>query len=161
MESGTTYIVQFVGFKTDLEESDFIKSWMPFASSFKSSGIDTIDLYAVDGNENINFISRNIWEEQNYFKNFPTGIAGSGGGGGISVIQFGGYRLEANQLDRKDEMRLAFIPDPIEVHDTKTVSRLSVSDKGTYRQFLEITEPHTLDMPHNALELTCNHVMTI
>lgn len=106
--TSTKYIVQFVGFKTTLAEDDFIRRWMPFASNFKSQGIITIDLYRVANNDDLTFISRNIWEEKTYFQNFPTGVAGSGSGGGISVTQFGGYSIQPDQLERQDEMQLLF-----------------------------------------------------
>lgn len=102
------YIIQFVGFKTDLQDQDFITRWQPFATNFKNLGIKTIDLYKVENSEKINYISRNIWEEQDYFNTFPTGIGASVSRGGIQVMQYGGYWIEANDLEYKPSMKLIF-----------------------------------------------------
>ncbi len=102
------FIVQYVGFKTGLNEVEFMRRWTPFAASFKGAGIKSIDLYAVQDNENITFISRNIWDSKTYFENFPTGVAGPGSGGGISVTQFGGYWIEEADLQKPELMQILF-----------------------------------------------------
>lgn len=106
MESA--YIVQYVGFKTALDEKDFIARWTPFAASFKAAGINRIDLYQVDQGNQLNFISRNIWPASTYFRNFPSGVAGAGSGGGIAVRQLGGYWIVENELRNPQRMQLIF-----------------------------------------------------
>ena len=102
------YIVQYVGFKTSFTEEDFLSRWAPFASKFKSLGIISIDLYKNKESNELTFISRNVWDSKTYFENFPTGVAYSGGGGGIEVMQFGGYWLDKNKLANEEEMKLIF-----------------------------------------------------
>lgn len=111
MAEHSRYIVQFVGFKTTLDETDFINRWTPFAIGFKKLGIKSIDLYKISNNEHLTFISRNIWDTQTYFQNFPTGVAGSGSGGGISVTQFGGYWIAEHDLEKPDKMQILFTND--------------------------------------------------
>jgi len=111
MEESKNFIVQYIGFKTSLSETDFIKRWTPFASNFKDAGIKSIDLYKVQDNENLTYISRNIWGSKTYFENFPNGVAGSGSGGGISVTQFGGYWIEATDLQKSNLMQILFSND--------------------------------------------------
>lgn len=108
MEKSKEWIVQYVGFKTELVETDFIKRWAPFASNFKTAGIKSINLYKVKANENITFISRNVWESKTYFDTFPTGVAGSGSGGGIKVVQFGGYYIDETDLQFPSTMNILF-----------------------------------------------------
>lgn len=158
MTNSAKYIIQFVGFKTTLEEIDFIRRWTPFASNFKSQGIITIDLYRVANNDDLTFISRNIWDEKTYFQNFPTGVADSGSGGGISVTQFGGYILQPDKLERQDEMQLLFLHDIIKIGDENTISCLSSTDKVPFKQVLIINDYDKPDLQLNSLDIKCQHL---
>ncbi len=153
MVGNSNYIVQYVGFKTILDSLEFIKSWTPFANSFKSVGIISIDLYQVKENENLSFISRNIWDDKTYFKNFPSGIAGAGGGGRISVIQLGGYWIEPEQLESQEIMTLVFLTS--EVANAKQIARLSCSDKIPYKQMLDILPNTKSNFPN---QINCKHL---
>jgi hypothetical protein len=158
MTNNSKYIVQYVGFKTNLNRNDFINRWTPFASNFKNAGIKTIDLYEVQNNENFAFISRNVWDEKTYFQNFPSGVAGSGSGGGISVTQFGGYWLAENQLERQDQMKLVFLNNIVDVMDTKITSRLSVTANVPYKQLLDLSLESNFTLSEQKVELACHHI---
>jgi hypothetical protein len=158
MTNNSKYIVQYVGFKTNLNRNDFINRWTPFASNFKDAGIKTIDLYEVQNNENFAFISRNVWDEKTYFQNFPSGVAGSGSGGGISVTQFGGYWLAENQLERQDQMKLVFLNNIVDVMDTKITSRLSVTANVPYKQLLDLSLESNFTLSEQKVELACHHI---
>ena len=155
MREISNYIVQYVGFKTNLNATDFIERWTPFANSFKKAGIKSIDLYQVQYNETLTFISRNVWDNQIYFQNFPSGIAGDGSGGGISVIQFGGYWLQPDQLENQDEMKLVFLTNETETNNEKQIVRLSCSDKMPYKQMLDILTSAQNNF-HN--QINCKHL---
>lgn len=152
------FIVQYVGFKTKLSETDFIKRWTPFASTFKSAGIKSIDLYQVKDDENLTFISRNIWESKTYFENFPSGIAGSGSGGGISVTQFGGYWIEETDLPKPNIMQILFSND-----DDVATSQRTIRNQCTKNvKFLKVVE--YLDVEKSIIPkqtLICEHLKTI
>lgn len=154
----TKYIVQFVGFKTVLSAGDFIRRWTPIASNFKDQGIISIDLYEVSGNSDIAYISRNVWAEETYFRNFPTGVAGSGSGGGVSVIQFGGYRLPSDSVDSLREMQLVFSHDIIQIESGNFLACLSASDKVPFRQVLLFNDAHSLKLPPNSIDIKCKHI---
>ena len=158
MTNSPKYILQFVGFKTTLEEIGFIRRWTPFALSFKSQGIITIDLYRVANNEDLTFISRNIWDEKTYFQNFPTGVAGSGSGGGISVKQFGGYGIQPDQLERHDKMQLIFLQDIIKIEDENTISCLSSTDKVPFKQVLIYNNAYKPNLQIKQIKIKCKHI---
>lgn len=155
MEQRSNYIVQYVGFKTDLQPNDFIARWAPFATGFKNAGIRTIDLYTVLENDFITFISRNVWDHNTYFKNFPSGIAGAGSGGGIKVIQFGGYWLQPDHLFRQDKMIVAFLTEEVEKTNSSQIARLRCSDAVPYKQMLEMLP--TIESSFS-LQLHCEHL---
>lgn len=152
------FIVQYVGFKTKLSEIDFVKRWTPFALNFKSAGIKSIDLYQVQGDENLTFISRNIWESKTYFENFPTGVAGSGSGGGISVTQFGGYWIEEIDLPKPNIIQILFSND-----DTTPTSQQTTRNQCTKNvNFLKVIE--YLDVEKSIIPkqtLFCKHLKTM
>ncbi len=154
----TNYIVQFVGFDTALSAGDFISRWTPIASNFKDQGIISIDLYEVSGNSDLAYISRNVWAEETYFRNFPTGVAGSGSGGGVSVIQFGGYCLPSDSLDNQKEMQLVFSNDVSHIESGKILSYLSASDKVPFKQVLLLDDAHKLQLPPNSIHIKCKHI---
>lgn len=151
------YIIQFVGFKTIMTEKDFIKRWTPFASNFKNQGILTIDLYQVLNYKDLNYISRNIWNEKTYFQNFPTGIANSGSGGGISVTQLGGYHIQPDQLEKQDEMQLLFLHNTIKIDNKDVVSCLSLTDKTPFQQVLIINDNKS-NLPLDSIDIKCRHI---
>ncbi len=161
MINSSNYIVQFVGFKTTLTEIDFIRRWAPFASNFKSQGILTIDLYKVVDKEDLNYISRNIWEEKTYFQNFPTGVAGSGSGGGISVTQFGGYRIPPDQLESPKEMELIFLHDIVQIDDEIAFSCLGSTDKVPFKQVLIANDDAKSTSQINSVKIKCAHLKQI
>lgn len=142
MENISPYIVQYVGFSTALDSAAFLRRWAPFANQFKAAGILTIDLYAVSGGEGLAFMSRNVWSSEVYFRNFPGGMAGSAGGGGVQVRQLGGYWLAAEQLQKDDAMQLVFLPEAISVDTATVVSRLPCTARVPYRQLLDLPVQH-------------------
>jgi hypothetical protein len=157
----SSFIVQYVGFKTLIDKDAFRVRWVPFASQFKSMGIKTIDLYAVLQPNDIQFISRNVWDTQAYLKSFPSGVADSGGGGGIMVVQFGAYWLKANQLERDNEMELVFLNTVntiVEVPDNVVISRLRVTDTVRFRQLLDFPTGTKVAVPDSAVALICKHL---
>ena len=157
MINSNKFIIQFVGFKTTLGEIDFIRRWTPFALNFKSQGIITIDLYRVVNNADFTYISRNIWDEKKYFQNFPTGVAGSGSGGGISVTQFGGYSIQLDQLERQDEMQLLFLHDILKIEDKNAISCLSSTDKVPFKQVF-ILHNNKPDFQINSINIKSKYI---
>ena len=152
------FIVQYVGFKTKLSETDFVKRWTPFASNFKSAGIKSIDLYQVQDDENLTFISRNIWESKTYFDNFPTGVAGSGSGGGISVTQFGGYWIEEADLPKPNSMQILFSND----YTTPTSQHITRNQCAKNVKFLKVIEYLNVERPIVPKQtLFCKHLKTM
>lgn len=153
------YIVQYVGFKTNLNEIDFIQCWAPFALNFKRAGIKTIDLYKVNGSDQLTFISRNIWEAKTYFQHFPTGVAGSGSSGGISVTQFGGYWIEESQLNKPNTMQLLFSND----YSLKAlIKRKRCTDKVGYENQIELADNDiALKRIIPSEVLNCIHIKTL
>lgn len=159
MTEQTQFVVQFVGFKTNLTEIDFIQRWSPFAANFKRSGIKTIDLYKINDNDQLIFISRNIWDAKTYFQNFPTEVAGSVSGGGISVKQFGGYWIDANKLDRPHSMRLLFTNDNF---STTIIHRKRCTAEVSFENQMEFSERNSEILNKNRSEIfNCNHLKTM
>ncbi len=158
MTEKSSYIAQYVGFKTGLEPDDFIVRWTPFAASFKSAGIQTIDLYQALGNSFQNYISRNVWDANTYFRNFPSGIAGDGSGGEIRVTQFGGYWLEPDGLDRQDKMILAFLTTEVEKTNSTQIARQRCSDTIPYTEMLDILPTTKTNFP---LQIICKYILQI
>lgn len=153
------YIVQYVGFKTNLNDIDFIERWMPFAQNFKRAGIVSIDLYQVTGSDSITFISRNIWDARNYFKNFPTGVAGSGSGGGILVKQFGGFWITENELDSPGNIQLLFSN---ENFPPNRFVRKRCSETVSFENQIEFSDvDNEIAKKFKSELLVCKHVKTI
>jgi hypothetical protein len=157
-EQNKNYIVQYVGFKTTLNETDFIKRWTPFATNFKNAGIKSIDLYQVNENENITYISRNIWDAKTYFENFPTGVAGSGSGGGISVTQFGGYFIDDSDLNKSQTMQLLFTNQETLI-SLPHKQRNQCTQKVKFIKSIEYLEVEKTLLPKETL--SCNHLKTM
>ncbi len=155
------YIVQYVGFKASFTEEDFLSRWAPFASKFKSLGIISIDLYKNKESNEVTFISRNVWDSKTYFENFPTGAAYSGGGGGIEVIQFGGYWLDKNKLANKEEMKLIFLKNELKIVAENITSQYCSTDKVPYKQVLDV--PISFEFPAStpSIKLICKHIKTM
>jgi hypothetical protein len=159
MTDQSQYIVQFVGFKANLSDADFINRWLPFAAGFKKAGIRSIDLYKVNNNQQLTYISRNIWEAKTYFKNFPSGIAGSGSGGGIAVIQFGGYWIAQNELEKSNQMHMLFINQYIA---GAKVQRKRCTIQVPYEHQIEFTENDNLVFTIDpSVILHCRHIKTM
>ena len=158
MIENTNFIVQYVGFKTDLDEQRFIKRWTPFASSFKSAGIITIDLYKVIENGEITYISRNIWNNNTYFENFPSGVAGAGSGGGITVTQFGGYWIADHELAKPKNMALFFTNDSSKI-EKPNIERIQCTKKVKYLKVVEILDSNQINISQKVL--FCNHLKTM
>jgi hypothetical protein len=161
MAETNKHIVQFVGFKTDLNKEEFIKRWTPFAENFKNAGIKTIDLYRVIDNKDLTFISRNIWDDQSYFQLFPTGVAGSGSGGGVSVTQFGGYWILESELEKPNQMNILFSNER-NIFETKSVSRKRCTEKVRFQNQIEINQVDTSILKQSQPNiLTCTHIKTM
>ena len=120
---------------------------------FKNTGIISINLYQVQDNENLNFISRNIWDDKTYFQNFPSGIAGAGHGGGIFVTQLGGYWIESSQLESQKVMKLVFLT--TEAANATQIERLSCSNNSPYKQMLDIFPTTQSNFPN---QINCTHL---
>ncbi|MFN0049664.1 MAG: hypothetical protein ACKVOU_11125 [Cytophagales bacterium] len=156
------FIVQYVGFSTDLKNNEFIERWSPFANHFKSAGIISIDLYQVKNTSELSYISRNVWKSSTYFENFPSGVAGSGSGGGVKVTQFGGYWLLEGDLEKKDKMNIAFL----EVENIKVDHNITVRNRCTskvkYIQMIEHQSFQNHDNEHTiSNQFICNHLKTM
>jgi len=154
------YVVQYVGFSANIDSNTFISRWAPFAKQFKAMGIQSIDLYQNTNESKINFLSRNVWDKQTYLKNFSTGIAGAGGGGGISVTQFGGYWLPKDHLQKQDYMQLLFT-NSLVISDIEIKSYPRCTN---HVPFLNVLEAHTLDGAYileNSVYLICAHIQTM
>lgn len=159
MTKQSQYIVQYVGFKTNLTENDFIQRWIPFATNFKRAGIKTIDLYKISDSDQFTFISRNIWDAKTYFQNFPTGMAGSGSGGGISVTQLGGYWIDENQLAKPNNMQLLFTNDNF---PSTFISRKRCTEKVRFENQIELGEKDSTIMnEYLSNMLNCTHLKTM
>ena len=159
MSEQSQYIVQFVGFKTNLNESDFIQRWSPYATNFKRAGIKTLDLYKIKDNDQFTFISRNVWDANIYFQNFPTGVAGSGSGGGISVTQFGGFWISENDLEKPNNLQLLFTNDDIQ---SALKNRKRCTEQITFENQIEFGETDSAVLKQNQLKIIkCTHIKTM
>jgi len=161
MMTNILYIVQYVGFATTDDQSTFIKNWLPFASRFKTLGIRSIDLYAVAQPNSLNFISRNIWQQEIYFRNFPGGMAGTGGGMGISVKQLGAYGIQPDQLDQPDQMKLVFLNTIIDSTDPLITHRSGVTINMPYKQVFELAPQQNLNTTEPILEFICKYIASV
>jgi len=152
------YIVQYIGFKTNLTPKDFISRWTPFASNFKNIGIQSIDLYKVQDNKDLTFISRNIWTSEIYFENFPSGVASSASGGGISLTQLGGYWIDKSDLQAPKLMSLIFSKDNI-TQDLEYKEKLQCTIYVKYLKAIEFIDAK--ESIASKKSLFCTHLKTI
>ena len=156
------YIVQYVGFETSFSEHEFVPRWKPTADRFKSLGIISIDLYKNIDGEKLKFLSRNTWDSAEYLKNFSSGVAGSGGGGGISVIQFGGYWMIQNQLPRPEELTLLFMKKIDSVSsENQVLVNCQVTKNVPYQQTLELPSSTEYCKTVPSLKLNLKYILTI
>lgn len=161
MTQQSEYIIQYVGFKTSLSDENFLLKWAPFANQFKALGIISIDLYACKDSTELTFISRNVWDSKTYFENFPTGVAQSGGGGGINIIQFGGYWLDKNKLPYEKEMKLLFLENDLQLFDKNVTSHYSSTDRVPYRQVLDLPISYEFPISKTSIKLICKHIKSM
>lgn len=154
--NGTSdYLVQYVGFSTTLNDGEFVRRWAPFTTNYINAGIQTIDLYKVVVDDHLRFISRNVWDVTTYFRNFPSGIAGAGSGGGIRVTQLGGYWLEPEYLKSPDSMLVVFLNDETEKANSNQMARIRCSERVPYKQMLEASPSTKLTF---GWQLNCEHL---
>lgn len=162
MDDHQPYIVQYVGFQTALDEDTFLRSWAPFATSFKSAGIKHIDLYTVENKEILTYIARNVWPAEAYLKNFPSGLPGAARTQDVNVLQFGGYGLQQEEADRPERMTLIFQREEKPLEEKEVVTRLRVTEKVPFKQLLELLNPSTSETSTNAqLVFVCSHLKSL
>jgi hypothetical protein len=89
-------IVQFVCFETSLPRQVFLSRWEPFAASFLARGIERVVLGEGDGAVGFGFVSRNIWPEARFRAVFPGNLPPDAGGGAVTAVQAGGFRVVAS-----------------------------------------------------------------
>ncbi|MCX5742480.1 MAG: hypothetical protein NT062_08295 [Proteobacteria bacterium] len=89
-------IVQFVCFETSLPRQAFLSRWEPFAASFLARGIERVVLGEGDGAVGFGFVSRNIWPEARFHSVFAGNLPGDAGGGPVTAVQAGGFRVVAS-----------------------------------------------------------------
>lgn len=92
-----TKIVQFVGFETALTREFFLPRWEPFAASFLSMGIERVDLGESGAASKFLFISRNVWPAARFRSVFPSRLPSDAGGGGVTAVQLGAFRVAASE----------------------------------------------------------------
>lgn len=90
-------IIQFVGFETSLPREAFIPRWAPFAASFLARGIERVVLGESDEGSGFKFVSRNVWPEPRFRDLFSSRLPGAAGGGGVTAVQVGAFRIVANE----------------------------------------------------------------
>lgn len=154
-------IVQYVGFDTAVGRDEFLLRWAPFARRFSSLGARSIDLYEVSPLSEVRYISRNVWDRETYLATFPSGIAGGGGGDGITVVQFGGYWREAAEGTAPDRMKLAFLPSRLERADPSSTVRLRCTEGVPYPMMLDILPQEEPALPAGSLLLSCFHIKRV
>ena len=89
-------IVQFVCFETSLPRQAFLSRWEPFAASFLARGIERVVLSEGDGAVGFGFVSRNVWPEARFRSLFRGNMPSDAGGGPVTAVQAGGFRVEAS-----------------------------------------------------------------
>lgn len=89
-------IIQFVGFETSLPRQVFVSRWEPFVTSFLARGIERVVLSEGDGAIGFGFVSRNLWPEARFRAAFPLGLPRDSGGGAVTAVQAGGFRVAAS-----------------------------------------------------------------
>lgn len=161
MEHQQPYIVQYVGFQTALDEDTFLNSWKPFATSFKSAGIISIDVYRLENREILTYLSRNVWPSEAYLKNFPTGVPGAARTQDVNVLQFGGYWLDKEEQAAPESMTLLFQRSPQEVEEA-SISQGRVTEQVPFSQVLMLKgvnkeKPST----NEQLVFPCTHLKSL
>ncbi len=89
-------IVQFVCFETSLPREVFLSRWEPFVASFLAKGIERVVLGEGDGTVGFGFVSRNVWPELRFSSVFQGNLPGDAGGGAVTAVQAGGFRVVAS-----------------------------------------------------------------
>ncbi|MCA2980853.1 MAG: hypothetical protein INH41_12230 [Myxococcaceae bacterium] len=89
-------VIQFVGFETALSREGFLPRWEPFAASFVARGIERVVLGEGDAAGGLRFISRNVWHEARFRAVFPSRLPGDAGGGAVTAVQLGVFRVVAS-----------------------------------------------------------------
>ncbi|MFP4096476.1 MAG: hypothetical protein ACLFUB_18485, partial [Cyclobacteriaceae bacterium] len=155
------YIVQYVGFQTALDASAFLKSWIPFASSFKSAGIEKIDIYQLSNRDILSYLSRNVWTTEAYLKNFPSGVPGAARTQDVNVLQFGGYWLEEDQQVAPESMTLLFQRSP-QKPEQENISRGRVTKQVPFAQMLVLPGIQTeIASTNEQLAFPCSHLESL
>ncbi|MDF9798571.1 hypothetical protein OKW21_003834 [Catalinimonas alkaloidigena] len=156
------YIIQYVGFQTGLDEDTFLQSWSPFASSIKSAGIEKIDIYTVQKKEVLTYISRNVWPAEAFLKNFPTGVPGAARTQDVVVLQFGGYWLREEEIDRPDDMLLLFQRTPFALEEKEDISRSRVTESVPFQQMLVLSDPkQEYSSTNKQFAFYCSHLKSL
>jgi hypothetical protein len=162
MSQQSSYIVQYVGFQTALDEDTFLQSWTPFASSFKSAGIEHIDIYMVENKEILTYLSRNVWPTSAYLKNFPSGVPGAARTQDVNVLQFGGYWLDESEIVRPERMTLLFQKEENLITEKEAVIRLRVTEYVPFKQLLLLTQPSSVHTStETQLVFSCSHLKSL
>jgi len=157
MEHQQPYIVQYVGFQTALDEDTFLNSWQPFASSFKSAGIATVDIYQLIAT----YFSRNVWPSDAYLQNFPSGVPGAAPTQDMHVLQFGGYWLAEDQQTAPESMTLLFQRSPLEVKEA-SISRSRVTKQVPFTEVLMLASlQKEMASTNEQLVFPCIHLKSL
>jgi hypothetical protein len=90
-------IIQFVGFETSLKAESFLPRWEPFAASFLARGIERVVLGEGDAASAFRFVSRNVWPEARFRAVFSSRLPAAAGGGGVTAVQLGAFRVVASE----------------------------------------------------------------
>lgn len=162
MSQQQAYVVQYVGFQTGLDEDTFLQSWIPFASSFKSAGIEHIDIYTLQDKEILTYLSRNVWPAEAYLKNFPSGVPGAARTQDVNVLQFGGYWLDKAEKDRPEHMTLVFQKDESLSEEKDIITRLRVTEHVPFKQLLVLKQLTSAYLSTDVqLVFGCSHLKSL
>lgn len=89
-------IIQFVCFETAVARQVFLARWEPFAASFLARGIERVVLGEGSGGAGYGFVSRNIWPEERFAAAFLGTLPADAGGGPVTAVQAGAFRVVAS-----------------------------------------------------------------
>lgn len=160
MSEEKAYIVQYVGFQTALDEDTFLQSWTPFASSIKSAGMLHIDVYSLKDKEILTYIARNVWPAEAFLKNFPTGVPGAARTQDVNVLQFGGYWLKPDDIEKPESMTLFFQKEAAESEDGTVRAR--VTEKVPFRQMIiRLQNKQEVQSTNEQLVFDCKHIKSL
>lgn len=131
-------IIQFVCFETALPCSAFLPRWEPFASSFLSRGLERIVLgeQCYGRTDGFGFVSRNTWPASSFRSVFRGQLPGTVGGGGVTAVQAGGFRVVA--CVGVDHVA------PVESTVVKTLALVRCSESSLDSLFQKLSELTTL-----------------